>query len=99
MPTVLGCGFATYVGWGRPAEQLLGLAAVRAAHTAHCPCLPRLPAPHLPFQGVKRYYLGVLHFWRPTNHKDGRSYHHYLYKMEAEPPFRALQVRLVVPTL
>jgi len=49
-------------------------------------------SPQSPQQSQQQYYLGVLHFWRPTNKKDGRSYHHYLYKMQPEPPFRALQV-------
>jgi hypothetical protein len=30
------------------------------------------------------------------SNKDGRSYHHFLIKVEAEPPFRVLQVGLVL---
>lgn len=39
------------------------------------------------------HYLGVGHYWLPVGGGDGRTYHHYLIKMEAAPPFRILQVR------
>ncbi len=39
----------------------------------------------------------MLHFWRPTGSKDGRSYHHYLYKTQPYPPFRAVQLSVELP--
>jgi hypothetical protein len=37
--------------------------------------------------------LGVAHYWLSSGtNKDGRSYHHFLIKVEAQPPFRVLQV-------
>jgi hypothetical protein len=42
------------------------------------------------------YYLGVAHYWLPAGaNKDGRSYHHFLIKVESEPPFRVLQVNIL----
>lgn len=41
------------------------------------------------------YYLGVAHYWQQVKgSKDGRSYKHLFIKMEAEPPFKVLQVLL-----
>ena len=41
------------------------------------------------------YYLGIAHYWVPVpGKKDGRKYTHFFYRMEAEPPFRILQVGL-----
>jgi hypothetical protein len=61
----------------------------------HMP-MPALATAALPpVQAASRYFLGVVHFWVPTGSGDGRSYHHYLYKMEASPPFRPLEVGLL----
>jgi hypothetical protein len=39
------------------------------------------------------YFLGVAHYWLPAGaNKEGRSYHHFLIKVEAQPPFKVTQV-------
>eukprot|EP00878_Enallax_costatus_P006535 GHUV01006852.1.p1 GENE.GHUV01006852.1~~GHUV01006852.1.p1 ORF type:complete len:812 (+),score=281.02 GHUV01006852.1:993-3428(+) len=43
------------------------------------------------------YYLGVAHYWLPVGKGDGRTYHHYLIRVEGRPPFRVLQVSAELP--
>ena len=51
------------------------------------------------------YYLGVAHFWEPSadsasgSNKDGRVYWHYFIKVEPQPPFKVLQVRIATADL
>jgi len=45
--------------------------------------------------GSQGYYLGVAHFHEPSEGsrgKDGKTYRHFLIKVEAQPPFKVLQV-------
>lgn len=45
--------------------------------------------------GTQGYYLGVAHFFetsKDSRGKDSRTYRHFLIKVEAQPPFKILQV-------
>jgi hypothetical protein len=41
---------------------------------------------------ARSFYLGVAHYWEPSG-KDGRAYKHFLIKVDAQPPFKVMQVK------
>lgn len=54
----------------------------------------------VPGGATASYYLGVAHYWEPAggdSSSSGRVYKHYLIKVEAQPPFKVLKVRLRAP--